>query len=106
MGSKKKLLLKKGINSRNKLNSIIQKRISKTTNNFYISNISSEKTKMNTNSNTRYTNISNNKNIQINNLIDANFSFDNLKTNNPEYNLNNLGKNSQKFFHRFKIIKK
>ena len=102
---KKKLLLKKGINSRNKLNSIIQKRISKTTNNFYIPNISSEKTKMNTNSNTRYTNISNNKNTQINNLIDANFSFDNSNTNNPEYNLNNLGKTHKNFFTDSKLLK-
>ena len=100
---KKKLFLKKSINSRNKLNNIIQKRISKATNNFHIPNISSEKTKANTN--TRYTITSNNKNTQINNFIDVNFSFDNSKSNNPEYNYNNFGKTHKNFFTDSKLLK-
>ena len=101
---RKKLFLKKGINSRNKLNNIIQKRISKTTNKFYIPNISSEKTKMNTNE--RYSVTSNNKNTQMNNYININFSFDNSKSNNPEYYFNNLGKTHKNFFADSKLLKR
>lgn len=87
--------------SRNKLNTIIQKRISKTTNNFLIPNISTEKTKMNT----KDTNISNDKTKSINNFIGMNFSFDMQKSNTPEYKFNNLGKTHKNFFTDSKLLK-
>ena len=98
---KKKLYLKKSINTRNKLNNIIQKRISKTTKNFYMPNISSERTKMNT----KDTNIPKNKNTHINNFTDVNFSFDISNTNNPQYNSNTFGKTHKNFFTDSKLLK-